>query len=215
MNFCCCCNIYCLLKTNRVWIGRYSTRPIDTSSKKFGENISCLLLLLRCPMYAYLLSTTLPSSLPVVTHNRGATWQSLLFLPHYRACLRAIREKLHVCHMFRIFLKFPSPASTWVELVSMQPTKHSIIRGALSAVNLYTDVFVSGFDMDRYEHTRHTCWHSATADTVLRVVHIFVKYRVDIMRYIAWYPYRDNPKIFSTLISIHLENIAWYIFREV
>ena len=61
--------------------------------------------------------------------------------------------------MFRIFRKFPSHASNCVELVSMQPTRHSIIRGALSAVNLYTDAFVSGVDMDPYEDTSHMLIH--------------------------------------------------------
>ena len=51
-------------------------------------------------------------------------------------------------------LLFSSLASTCVEQVSMQPTKHSsIIRGALSSVTLYTDALVSGFDVDPYEHT--------------------------------------------------------------
>ena len=61
--------------------------------------------------------------------------------------------------MFRIFRKFASHASNCVELVSMQPTRHSIIRGALSAVNLYTDAFVSGVDMDPYEDTSHMLIH--------------------------------------------------------
>ena len=34
------------------------------------------------------------------------------------------------------------------------PEQH--IRGTLSAVNLFTDAFVSGFDINPYEHTRHT-----------------------------------------------------------
>ena len=59
----------------------------------------------------YFLSNTLSSFLPFVTRNRGITWQTLLFLPHCRACHRANGEKLHV-NMFKISLKFPSPAST-------------------------------------------------------------------------------------------------------
>ena len=59
--------------------------------------------------------------------------------------------------MFGIFRKLPSLASTCVELMSMQLTKHRKMRGALYAVNLYTDALVSGFDMDPYEHTCRTC----------------------------------------------------------
>ena len=76
--------------------GRYSTRPINTSNKTCGESI--MLAVFFCPIYVYFLSTTLSSSLPLVTHNRVVTWQAFLlnFLPPYRACLRANREKLYV-----------------------------------------------------------------------------------------------------------------------
>ena len=53
------------------------------------------------------------------------------------------------------------------------------MRGALSAVTLYADAFVSGFDMDPHEHTR------IHADTRLLVVYIYVNDLIDIMRYIA------------------------------
>ena len=82
--------------------------------------------------------------------------------------------------MFIIFAEFPSLTSACVELVPIQPTTHSIIRGALSAVTLYTDTFVSGFDQDHYEHT-----HVIHSDTLLLVVYFCVKYRIDIMRNIT------------------------------
>ena len=47
------------------------------------------------------------------------------------------------------------------------------------------------------------------ADTLILVLYIYVKYRIDIMRYIACCRYRDILKILSTLISRYLENIAW------
>ena len=60
-------------------------------------------------------------------------------------------------------------------------TNHRIIRGALSSVNLCTDAFVSGVDTGPHEHIRHTCWYTTTC-----IVYIYVKYRIEIMRYIAW-----------------------------
>ena len=95
---------------------------------------------------------------------------------------------------------FPSLASTSIELVFMQPTKHSTIRGALSTLNLYNDAFVSGFDMDPYKHTRHTSWCTSTCGVYLREVscryHAIYRMSWSVLRY---------PKLFSTLISTYLE----------
>ena len=59
--------------------------------------------------------------------------------------------------MFRI--KFPSLASPCVELVCIHATYHYNSQHpgceALSAVSLYTDTFVSGFDLDLHKHIRH------------------------------------------------------------
>ena len=54
-------------------------------------------------------------------------------------------------------MKFPSLASPWVGLVCIHPTYQYNTQHAgcesLSAVSLYTDAFVSGFDLDPNEHT--------------------------------------------------------------
>ena len=104
-----------------------------------------------CPTFL-LLSFCVPSwrifVLPVhhvkhpFVHIREVTWYALHSLPHFRACLRV--------HWHQT-----------VVLVYMQPTTHSITRGdethaAFTAVTLDVDGFVSGFDLDPNEHTRHT-----------------------------------------------------------
>ena len=59
----------------------------------------------------------------------------------------------------RLRVRFPSPASPCVELVCIHATylyntQHAGCE-ALSAVSLYIDAFVSGFDLDPNEHIRH------------------------------------------------------------
>ena len=85
----------------------------------------------------------------------GVTWHALLSLPHYRARAFVLIARKE---MFRI--KFPSLAPSCVELVFIYATcqystQHAGCK-ALSAVRLYTDVFVSGLDLDPNELTRHT-----------------------------------------------------------
>ena len=142
--------IFCACQRQNFFIGWYSTRPINTRPK-MRENIMLPIIILMSHLRVFSLHYFV--KLPPLCNRGGSHGRHSSSFP---TTVRANRVKLHVtCSGF--VLKFPSLASTCVELVSMQPTKHSIIRGALSAVNLYTDVFVSGFDMDRYEHTRHTC----------------------------------------------------------
>ena len=81
-------------------------------------------------------------------------------------------------------------------------TKHAGCE-ALSAVSVYTDAFVSGLDLDPNEHTSYLL--------IIYLCILINMYRINIMRYITWYRYRDTPNILSTLISIYPENIAWYI----
>ena len=74
-----------------------------------------------------------------------------------------VRLKAFSSRLVYVFVKrynHTSLASTCVELVCIHAnyqydTQHAGCE-ALSAVSLYTDVFVSGFDLDPNEHIRHT-----------------------------------------------------------
>ena len=78
--------------------------------------------------------------------------------------------------MYRIFVTFSSVASTSVDLLSMKATEHRIVYGALAAVTMYTDTFVSSFDLDPYEHKSYMRTHC----------YIYVKHRIDIMHDIGF-----------------------------
>lgn len=113
-----------------------------------------------------------------------------LFLPHYGPCLSANRGRYHVTleNLPEVsFSRVHSLASNWCPCNLW----NSIIRGALSAVNLYTDAFVSGFGMDPYEYTRHTCWYTSTCGVYLREL-----------------PYRYRAIYRMTTTSRHLKNIV-------
>ena len=137
-----------------LWIDWHSTQPINPHAPKCRKYIhSCLrvlsvpstrifsALLCQAPSLSYLISR-------VARH-------ALLSLSHYRARAFVLIARKE---MFRI--KFPSLAPSCVELVFIYATcqystQHAGCK-ALSAVRLYTDVFVSGLDLDPNELTRHT-----------------------------------------------------------
>ena len=83
--------------------------------------------------------------------------------------------------MFRIRLKFPSLASLASNWCLCNQQQNNTRCTFFRSVNSYTDALVSGFDTDPHEHIRHTCWYTTTC-----IVYIYVKYRIEIMRYIAW-----------------------------
>lgn len=101
-------------------------------------------------------SLFLTRSLRFVNNIRGVTRQVLLSYSHYGAFLRCHRNKMHIMIFPDVFFL----QSTCVDLVCMQRTPHTvrIIRGYAphSAITLYTDDFVSGFNLDLNKHTRNT-----------------------------------------------------------
>ena len=129
------CNIlFLLISSPKVFskIGWYSTRPINTSTKKCRKNIhACCYyyFLTHLRVLSYFLSTTLSSSLPFVTHIRGVTWQAILFFPHYRAYLRSNREKLTIHHFLEV--SFPRVHLRWTGVHVTYHTQHNArLRGA-------------------------------------------------------------------------------------
>ena len=83
--------------------------------------------------------------------------------------------------MFRIRLQFASLASLASNWCLCNQPQNNTRCTFFRSVNSYTDALVSGFDTDPHEHIRHTCWYTTTC-----IVYIYVKYRIEIMRYIAW-----------------------------
>lgn len=85
-------------------IGWYSTRPINTSTKKCRKNIhACrVLAFFSCPNYGYIFCPLLfqDPSLLYLIRIRGVTWQALLSLPHYRVrAFALVARDCVTCHV--------------------------------------------------------------------------------------------------------------------
>ena len=197
------CQIYVLqyfvlVKDFTFSIGRYSTRPIS---------ISCWLILFFRPIYVYFLSNALSSSPPLVTHNLGVTWQALFILRHCRACRRADIEKLHVtCSEFSV--SFFSLASNH----SRRTGFHAIHQTQLNTRRPFCGQFAYWCRCFRlwYGHLRtHTPYMMIPYFLWCILTSSILSVSCDTSHDRYW----DMPKLCSTMISIYLEIIAWYICR--
>ena len=137
-----------------LWIGWYSTQPINTHAPKRVGN------------------TRIPAGVSFVSYLRVRSAHNFVKVPP----VRNTYPRSHGTHSSpfpsteRAFaliprkkclrIKFPSLASPCVELVCILCNLPAYTQRAgceaLSAVSLYTDAFVSGLDLDPTEHTCHT-----------------------------------------------------------
>ena len=100
------------------------------------------------------------NSFPFVTHP-GVTYQELHSLAHHSACLCSNREILHL----RMFLKFLSIASIYVEPVCMRPTAHRI-HAATRRYQRWLDILLLQFQALIWTKT---ITHIIPSDTLLVV----------------------------------------------
>ena len=139
-----------------LWIGWYSTQPINTHAPKSAGNTS-IHARVFFPSYLRVFSAHYFVKLPPFHNSYPGSYgtHSSPFPTTKRALVLMARKK-------KLRIKFPSLASPCVELVCIHSTYRYNMQHAgyeaLSAVSLCTDALVSGLDLDPNELTRHTFW---------------------------------------------------------
>ena len=137
-----------------LWIGWYSTQPINTHAPKSAGNTS-IHARVFFPSYLRVFSAHYFVKLPPFHNSYPGSYgtHSSPFPTTKRALVLMARKK-------KLRIKFPSLASPCVELVCIHSTYRYNMQHAgyeaLSAVSLCTDALVSGLDLDPNELTRHT-----------------------------------------------------------
>ena len=143
--------------------------PTDQYTHQTCRKIHSFMLAFFSVPHTRIFCALLCRSLSLSQLISGVTWHALLSVPHYRACLRSNREKNKCSELS--FLPWRPLASNWCAF--MQPTinrcntQHAGCE-AFSAVNLYTDAFVSGVHLSTRTNT-----YVKPSDN-LRVVYIYM-----------------------------------------
>ena len=137
-----------------LWIGWYSTQPIDIHAPKSAVNTficGCDFFMSHLHIICAHYFVKLPPFRNSSPGSHGT--HSSPFPTTERAFVLIARKKV-----FRH--KFPSLASPRVQKVCIHATyQYNTLHAgpeALSAVSFQTDAFFSSFDLDLNEHTRHT-----------------------------------------------------------